>query len=114
MDNYSAAAQVIIAVIPIVGIVIGGIVIFFYLLWRHKQVSLMIKSGNYKPPRFEIRTFSLLAGTLLLGIGAVLTIMFVFIDGFSYSLLGGLIPLAVGIGLLVYYRFTVPQKHEDT
>jgi hypothetical protein len=114
MGTYSEAAQVIIAVIPIVGIVIGGIVIFFYLLWRHKQVALMIKSGNYKPPRFELQTFSLLAGTLLLGIGVVLTIMFLFIDGLSYSLLGGLIPLAMGIGLVVYYRLSVPQAHTGT
>ena len=29
------AAQVIIAIIPIVGIVMGSVVIFFYLLWHH-------------------------------------------------------------------------------
>ena len=31
-----AAAQVIIAVVPIVGIVMAGVLIFFYLFWRNK------------------------------------------------------------------------------
>ena len=40
----SPATQVIIAIIPIVGIVIGGVVVFFYLLWRHREISLQIKT----------------------------------------------------------------------
>ena len=39
----SAAAQVLIMVIPIVGIVMGSVVVFFYLLWRHKQNMMMIE-----------------------------------------------------------------------
>jgi len=36
-------------------------------------------------------------------IGSVLTILFSVIDGLSYVLLGGLVPLSCGIGLLLYY-----------
>ena len=38
MENSitSATAQIIISIIPIVGIGIGGIVIFFYILWHEK------------------------------------------------------------------------------
>jgi len=98
------AAQVIVSIIPIIGIVIGGIVMFFYFLWRHKQISLLIKTGNYKPIRFDVRIFSLLAGLLLTGTGFVLTILFFLLEGISYSLLGGLIPCVLGICLIVFYK----------
>lgn len=100
----SPASQVIISVTPIVGIVIGGIVVFFYLLWRHKHLSLMIKSGSYKPVTFNFKLFSLLTGLLLSGIGVVLTILFALLEGLSYTLLGGLIPGVLGISLLVFYK----------
>ena len=76
MEN--AAAQVIIAIIPIVGIVFGGTLVFFYLLWRHKQISLQVKTGNYKPSNFDLKLFSLMLGILLTGIGLVLTLFFAF------------------------------------
>ena len=60
----SPAAQVIIAVIPIVGIVIGGTVIFFSLLWRHSEKKLQIKNGIlfliYKIPEEPENVISIL------------------------------------------------------
>ena len=103
MSVPSVAAQVVVSVIPIVGIVMGCVVVFFYLLWSHKEKMLMIERGVYQPSKLEIETFSLLAGTLLSGVGAVLTALFIVKDGLQYSLFGGLIPLALGIGLLVFY-----------
>ena len=97
------AAQVIISVIPIVGIVIGGTVIFFYLLWRNTQIKLLIQSGNYTPVRFDVCFFSLFTGILLTGIGVVLTVLIACVAGATYSLLGGLIPLVIGISLIVFY-----------
>lgn len=104
------AAQIIVAIIPIVGIVFGGIVIFFYLLWRHREVQLQIRSGVYKPSSFNFPIFALLAGLLLSGIGFILFLLFLFIDGVTYSLLGGLIPLVVGICLLIFYKLV---KNKD-
>ncbi len=98
------AAQVIVSIIPIVGIVIGGVVIFFYLLWRNSQIKLLIKSGSYKPVHFDFKLFALLTGILLTGIGLVLTLLIGFIEGITYPLLGGLIPLVIGIGLIIFYR----------
>ena len=66
----SSAAQVIIAVIPIVGIVMGSVVVFFSLLWYHRRWILLIKAGQYKKPFFDLLTFSLLTGLLLLFIPA--------------------------------------------
>jgi hypothetical protein len=103
MSVPSVAAQVVIAVIPIVAIVMGSVVVFFYLLWSHKEKTLMIERGVYKPYAIELETFALLTGLLLSGVGAVLTALFIAKDGTGYSLLGGLIPLALGIGLLVFY-----------
>jgi len=99
----SSAAQVIISIIPIVGIVMGSVVIFFYLLWNHKRRTLLIKAGMFKRPEFDLLTFSLLAGLLLSAVGLALTIFLAIALGVNFGLLGGIIPLAVGIGLLAYY-----------
>ena len=99
----STAAQVIVTVIPIVGIVMGSVVIFFYLLWNHKQKMLMIEKGIYKRADFDIDSFSVFSGLILLGIGITLVLFFIIKEGFSYSLLSGLIPLSLGISLLAYF-----------
>ncbi|HUX50016.1 MAG TPA: DUF6249 domain-containing protein [Spirochaetia bacterium] len=100
----SAAAQIMVTVIPIVGIVMGCVVVFFYLLWRHKQRMLMIEKGMSPYQPFDISTFSLLAGLLNLIVGAVLSIFFLLKSGASYSLLGGLIPFSIGLSLIIFYR----------
>ena len=99
----SAAAQVIISIIPIVGIVMGSVVIFFYLLWNHRRRTLLIKAGQYNKPDFDLYSFSLLSGLLLSTVGVALTVLLSIMEGASYSLLGGIIPLSMGIGLLTYY-----------
>lgn len=109
----STGAQVVLAVIPIVGIVIGGIIIFFYLLWHHHEIKLQIRTGNYKPAKFDIKTFSLLVGLLLSGTGFILTLFFVLMAGFSYTLLGGLIPFVIGICMLVFYKINPDFKDNN-
>ena len=99
----SSAAQVIIAIIPIVGIFMGSVVVFFYLLWHHRRRMLMIKAGQYKKPDFDLLSFSLLTGLLLLSVGISLTIFLIVMKNAGYGLLGGIIPLSIGIGLLAYY-----------
>ena len=106
----SAAAQVIIAIIPIVGIVMGSVVIFFYLLWNHRRRSMLIQAGHYNRPDFDLLSFSLLAGLLLGSVGVALTVLLAIIEGASYGLLGGLIPLSMGVGLLAYYRMKRGDK----
>ena len=99
----SAAAQVLIAVIPIVGIVMGAIVVFFYLLWSHRRLAMLIRAGQYARPVFDVLSFSLLTGLLLGSVGITLTVFLAVLAGPTYGLLGGIIPLAIGIGLLAYY-----------
>jgi hypothetical protein len=104
MENgASAAAQVIIAIIPIVAIVMGCSVVFFYLLWTHRERMLRIDKGSYAPVPLDIDAFSLLSGILLVAVGLTLTIVFIAMASAGFTLLGGLIPLSVGIGLLVFH-----------
>lgn len=103
MSVPSVAAQVVVSVIPIVGIVMGSVVVFFYLLWNHKEKMLLIQSGAFEPSHLDLDTFCLLAGLLLVGVGGALLVLLILMDGLAYSLLGGLIPLALGAGLLLFY-----------
>lgn len=113
LASASPASQVIIAVIPIVGIVIGGVVVFFYLLWRHRETSLQIKTGCFKPKQLNLKLFSLLTGLLLTGVGAVLSLVFLLVQGLSYMLLGGLLPMIIGICLIVFYKVYPKSEQPD-
>ncbi|MCL2809213.1 MAG: hypothetical protein FWD24_03995 [Treponema sp.] len=99
----NTTAQVIIAIIPIVGIVMGSVVIFFYLLWNHRRRTLLIKAGHYAKPEFNLSSFSLLSGILLISVGIAVTTLLSIVEGASYGLFGGLIPLAMGLGFIIYY-----------
>lgn len=109
----SPAAQVVFSVVPIVGITFGAIIIFFWLLWRHHEIKLQIKNGTYKPAKINFKAFSLLTGLLLTGLGIILSLVFAIIDGFSYSILGGLIPAVIGICLLIFYKINPDFKKKD-
>lgn len=105
MTNLPAASQIIVSIIPIVGIVAGAGVIFFYLLWNHKERAVLIERGEYRRPAFDLDTFCLLAGLLLAGVGTALTVVLALMNGLGYEILGGAIPLAVGASFLAFYGF---------
>jgi len=108
----SSTAQVIIAIIPIVGIVMGSAVIFFYLLWDHKRKTLLMKAGQIIKADFNLLTFSLLSGLLLSSVGVALTVLLsLVVKEASYGLLGGIIPLSMGIGLLTFYTIKRFEKN---
>lgn len=98
----SAAAQVMITIIPIVGIMMGSVIVFFFLLWRHRQRMEIIRQGRDPHDAFDVQSFSLLAGLVAGAVGLVVTLFILVKDGTSYGLLSGLIPLSVGISLVVY------------
>ncbi len=99
----SPAAQVIISIIPIVGIVMGSVVIFFYLLWNHRQKVRIIEKGIYKKTDFDIDLFSLLAGLILFSVGISLVLFFLVKEGLSYGVLSGLIPMTIGISFIIFF-----------
>ncbi|MDR2739199.1 MAG: hypothetical protein LBB68_05145 [Treponema sp.] len=111
MDRGSSAAEIIIAIIPIVGIIMGSVVVFFYLLWNHKRKILLIKAGQNPRADFDLLSFSLLAGLLLVSVGISLTIFLAIAKGAGDGLLGGIIPLSIGVGLLIYYGIRRRDKN---
>ncbi len=113
MEFPSAAAQVIITVIPIVGIVAGTTIVFFYLYWNHKQKMFLIEKGMYRPKPLDLIAFSFFAGCILTGVGAGLTFFFYLKEGLGYSTLGGLIPLSVGISLLFFFSIQKKLQNGD-
>ncbi len=104
MTQASVASQVMVAVIPIVGIVMGCVVVFFYVLWSHREKMMMIERNVYNPVPFDVDAFSLLVGILLTAVGIVLSGVFFAVSRLGFALLGGLIPLSIGIGFLAFYR----------
>jgi hypothetical protein len=100
----SPAAQVILSLIPIVGIFTGGTVIFFALLWLHHETKQRIKAGENFRRNYNFKAATLLIGLLLTGVGFMLTVFFALFSGISPSLLGGLIPFTIGVCLLLFYR----------
>ena len=103
METPSAAAQIIVTIIPIVGIIMGSVVLFLYLYYSHKEKMLMLERGINKKWNFDLAIFSIFTGLLLFCIGLCLTIFFAVKEGVNYSLLSGIIPLSCGISLIVYY-----------
>ena len=88
----SSAAQVLVAIIPIVGIVMGAVIAFFYLLWSHREKVRLIERGLYEARNVDLDAFCLLTGMVLVSIGIVLSVLFLAIEGFSYSPSGGSSP----------------------
>lgn len=110
MERISTAAQILITILPIVAVVSVSVLLFFFLLWRHREVMCRIKANNYTHHIFNFKVFSLLCGILLAAVGAVLTAVFFVATKNVYALLGGLIPLALGIGLLIFYAVIKNNK----
>lgn len=94
-------AQVLISVLPLVTIVVLGILGFFYMKWDHQKRMLIIEKGGTPPPK-KFNEKLLLMGFLSLFIGIGLTIFFILQIGLNNALLGGIIPLAAGLGILTY------------
>ena len=110
MTQTSPAAQVIISLVPVIGIVFSALVIFFAILWKHTETKLRISKNTYNPPVFDWKIFSLFAGLCLVGVGFAISLVFIYISGISYVLLGGLIPFILGIMLLVFYKMVSNVK----
>lgn len=106
----SPAAQIIIAIIPIVGIAIAGAVILLAVLWNHTEHKMRIQKGIPENSNFNSKAYILLIGLLLTAVGLALTVFFIIVAGKSNAILGGLIPFTVGIALLLFYKINSWDK----
>lgn len=111
--TLTPSAQVIVSLIPIVGIAFGAVIIFFALLWKHRETKQRILAGTYAPHSYNWKPFFLLTGLILIGVGLVLSIMFLFMKGFSFMLLGGLIPLVIGLAFIIFYKANIFKTQPD-
>ncbi|PJZ38842.1 hypothetical protein CH354_06545 [Leptospira levettii] len=101
-DPYRLALYLV----PHIGIIFGTTLLFFLFQWWHKQKMALIQSGQYKPWSFDIRLYSFLLGLLLTFTGFTLSFVFILVLGRSMAMLGGLIPFAIGLGLLTFYKLS--------
>jgi hypothetical protein len=103
MTNGNRAAELIVALIPIVGIFMGSVVVFFHLLWSHRRTMLLIQTGKYVSHNFDLDTFSLFTGLLLTVVGICLTVFLTIFTKSELGLLGGVLPLCCGCALLIFF-----------
>lgn len=103
-DPPSDPARIILSLVPAFGIVFGSVVLFFLFYWQYSMRKEMVRAGVYRHSTLRnLRVFCLLLGCLAAGVGLPMTILFYLLQGMTYALLGGLIPLGCGIGLLCFY-----------
>jgi hypothetical protein len=108
-----SASEVILSLVPLTGVVFGCVLLFFFFLWQYRLRRELIRSGQYRPMFMaNIRTLTLLIGIMGAASGLPMTILFLSIEGVSYALLGGLLPLCAGIGFLVFYALTIHSERD--
>jgi hypothetical protein len=101
-NGLNETAQVLIAILPLVSVIILGFLVFFFMLWDHQKRILIINKGGTPQPR-NIDDKLLLIGIVSIFIGAGLTIFSAIYNGFTPSLLGGIVPLTAGAGIITYF-----------
>jgi drug/metabolite transporter (DMT)-like permease len=105
------SAQVLIASLPLVAVVLLAILSFFFILWDYKRKRLIIERGGIPVPR-KIDEKLLLIGIVALFVGVGLLVFFALKTGLSDALLGGIIPTTAGLGIITYYGL-VQRKRSD-
>jgi len=98
------AAEVILAIVPMVAIIFGTALLFFFILYNYKlrkeRIRLQMPTASTMA---HLRFISLLAGCVAFTAGIPLTLYFVFTDPRHPGILGGLIPLTAGLGLVAFF-----------
>jgi hypothetical protein len=107
--SLSPAAQVLIAALPLVAVVLLAVLAFFSMLWDHQKNRIIISRGEKPVPR-NIDDKILLLGIVALFVGIGLLVFFSLHDGATNSLLGGIIPVAAGLGTITHFAISHRQK----
>jgi len=103
------SAQVLIASLPLVAVVLLSVLTFFFILWDYKRKRLIIERGGSPVPR-NIDEKLLLIGIVALFVGVGLLVFFALKTGLSDALLGGIIPTTAGLGIITYYVLVQRRK----
>jgi hypothetical protein len=105
------SAQVLIASLPLVAVVLLAVLTFFFILWDYKRKRLIIERGGTPAPR-NLDEKLLLIGIVALFVGVGVLVFFALKTGLSDALLGGIIPTTAGLGIITYYGL-VHRKRSD-
>ena len=108
--SLSPAAQVLIAALPLVAVVLLAVLAFFSMLWDHQRNTIIVARGEKPVPR-DIDDKILLLGVVALFVGIGLLVFFALHDGITNSLLGGIIPVAAGLGTITHYAVSRRRKN---
>jgi drug/metabolite transporter (DMT)-like permease len=103
------SAQVLIASLPMVAVVLLAILSFFFILWDYRHKRLVVERGGTPVPR-NLDEKLLLIGIVALFVGAGLLLFFALKTGLSDALLGGIIPTTAGMGIITYYVLVHRRK----
>lgn len=108
-QSMDPAAQVLIAALPLVAVVLLAVLAFFSMLWDHRRDKIFLERGEKPAPRnFDDKI--LLLGIIALFVGVGLTAFFAAHDGLSNALLGGIIPAMTGIAVVTHYSIANRKK----
>lgn len=100
---HSLTSQVLISLVPIIGVLLGTFLFFSLFYFYHKQKVLLIEKGLFKPIRINWSLALVLTGMALMMTGVSITTVFLINKKTGLELLGGLVPLGVGIALFSSY-----------
>jgi len=106
------AVMVVGALIPISGSIGFFLVLAFALSQAHKRRMAMIEKGlQPQATRFRWDLLFLFKGLVLTATGLGISLWMVARYGVhGWSVMGGVIPLLIGIGLIVFYRVLASEK----
>ncbi|HOJ50275.1 MAG TPA: hypothetical protein PKW55_05640 [Spirochaetota bacterium] len=102
-QKSSPTVDIIVSLIPIVGIIGGCFVFFSIFLFYYKQRILIIQTGNYKPFKVNWNLVLILTGMVTTFVGIAITTVFIINKVYGFELLGGLIPLFTGLAIIFTY-----------
>jgi hypothetical protein len=105
------AAQILIAAIPLVAVVVLGFLGFFYFLWDFRTIRFIVDKGGTPLPR-RLDEKLLLIGIVSFFVGIALLVFFLLKGEIGDSLLGGLIPTMAGAGIIVHF-IVVRRLHKE-
>ncbi len=102
-EIMSNAAQIILAVVPIIGVLFGAALFFSLFYFYHKQKMLMIEKEIYKPLRLNWNLIFIVSGFIFMLSGVAITVVFIINGSTGYELLGGGVTLGVGVAIILSY-----------
>ncbi len=101
-SNSSVSAEILLSLVPIISIIFGCTILFFFFLWQYRIKKELIKANIYENYFLKnIKFFLLLVGLLSSMVGFPMTMIILYIQGISYALLGGTIPLFTGLAFVL-------------